>query len=283
MLACPRCQSLLVKKDDHVGSAGQRYRCRRCQRTFTGRTGTPFAGYRWPRETVVLAVRWYCRYRLSAANVRDLLAEGGIDVSDRTILNWVHTFSSLLAEAARRNSRPVGRNWYCDETYVRVRGRWAYLYRAVDKDGQVVDILLREHRDLASAEAFLAQAIERRGISPTEIITDKHPAYSRAVGGQVPTATHVKTGLHRARGHQTTQPVERSHVPVKDRLRPMRGLQSVATGQRVLEGMAVVQAIQRGDVLTGGEVLPATVTAHEQARHCVATFRWLAEGLQLAS
>ena len=110
------------------------------------------------------------------SNVRDLLAERGLDVSARTVLTWVQTFGPLLGEAARRRARPVGTCWWVDETYVRVKGKWAYLYRAIDEDGQVIDVLLRAHRDLDSAKAFLAQAIARRGVTPTEVITDGHQA-----------------------------------------------------------------------------------------------------------
>jgi transposase, IS6 family len=172
-----------------------------------------------------MAVRWYGRFRLSVADVRDLLAERGIDVSARTVLAWVHTFGPLLAAEARRHAPPAGRCWYVDETYVRVGGRWMYLYRAVDEQGQVIDVLLREQRDLTSARAFFVQAIARRGVRPVLVVTDKHPAYRRAVRHHARGARHVRTGLHRARG-ETTKPVERSHVPIKDRLRPMRGLQS---------------------------------------------------------
>ena len=116
-----------------------------------------------------------------------------------------------------------------DETYVRVGKTWAYLYRAVDDTGQVVDVLLREKRDLESAEAFFEQAIERRGVIPDEVVTDKHRAYLQPVRRHAPKAKHRRTGLHRKRA-LTTKPVERSHVPIKSRLRPMRGLGSVATG-----------------------------------------------------
>src|SRR4029450_11656466 len=115
------------------------------------RPGTPFARDRWPLEVITTAVRWYLRYRLSAADVRDLLAERHLDVSARTGLAWAHKFGPLLAAEGRRHARPVGRRWDGDETYVGVGGRWAYLYRAVDEAGQVVDVLLREHRGLASA------------------------------------------------------------------------------------------------------------------------------------
>jgi IS6 family transposase len=215
--------------------------------------------------------------------VRDLLAERGVDVSARTVPTWVQTFGPLLAAAARRRSRPVGTRWWCDETYVRVCGRWAYLYRAIDEEGQVIDILLREQRDLDSATAFLAQAIERRGVTPTEVVTDGHQAYRRAVWEEAPEAVHIVTELHRAPGHETTQPIERSHGPVKDRVRPMRGLQSIATGHQLAEGMTVAQAIRRGDVAMGGGEQPCPASPHQRARQVVTTFQWLARELRLAS
>ena len=283
MPACPRCSATAVKKDGRPVPTTQRYRCQCCRRTFTERPGTPFAGYRWPRAIIIRAVRWYCSYRLSAANVRDLLAERGVDVSARTVLTWVHTFGPLLAEAARCRSRPVGARWWCDETYVRVRGRWAYLYRAIDAGGQVIDTLLREQRDLDSARAFFAQAIARRGVTPTVVITDGHPAYRRAVREHAPGARQIVTGLHRAPGHATTQPIERSHVPVKDRVRPMRGLQSIATGQWLMEGMAVAQAIHRGHMRSTGVTATELGTPHQRARQVVAIFEELASNLRLAS
>jgi transposase-like protein len=160
-----------VKRDGRRAGS-QRFRCRACRRTFTGRTGTPFAGHRWPLEVITTAIRWYLGYRLSAADVRDLLAERNVDVSARTILAWVHKFGPLLAAEGRRQARPVGVRWYCDETYARVAGRRAYLYRAVDEAGQVVDVLLRARRDLASARAFFDQAIARRGTRPKTVVTD---------------------------------------------------------------------------------------------------------------
>jgi IS6 family transposase len=237
-----------VKKDGRRPAPTQRFRCHGCRRTFTARTGTPFASHRWPLEVITTAVRWYLRYRLSAADVRDLLAERRIDVSARTVLAWAHTFGPLLAAEGRRHARQFGRRWWADETYVRVGGRWAYLYRAVDESGQVVDVLLREHRDLASARAFFDQAIARRGARPKTVITDKHVSYRRAVRRRSWRAAHVRTGLHRARG-DTTKAVERSHVPVKDRLRAMRGLQSIATGQRLLEGIELAHAVHRAHLL----------------------------------
>ena len=115
-----------MKRDGRAAGC-QRFRCHACRRTFTGRTGTPFAAHRWPLEVIATAVRWYLRYRLSAADVRDLLAERGIDLSARIVLAWAHTFGPLLAAEGRRHARPVGTCWWTDETYVRVGGRWASL------------------------------------------------------------------------------------------------------------------------------------------------------------
>jgi IS6 family transposase len=141
MVPAYHCGPMMYSKRDGRAAVGQRYRCRACGRTQTDRTGTPFARYRWPREVIVMAVRWYARFRLSRfrlslRDVRDLLAERGVDVSPSTILAWVHTFGPLLAGEIRRRARPLGRRWYVDETYVRVAGVWACLYRAVDETGQ---------------------------------------------------------------------------------------------------------------------------------------------------
>jgi transposase, IS6 family len=281
---CARCHGGGSKRDGRHPSGRQRYRCRACRRTFGDRTGTPFAGYRWPQEVITTAVRWYFRYRLSAADIRDLLAERRIDVSARTVLAWAHTFGPLLAAAGRRQARRVGGRWYADETYVRVAGRWAYLYRAVDEHGQVVDVLLRAQRDLASARAFFEQAITRRGVRPKVVITDKHAAYRRAVRRRTWRAVHIRTGLHRARG-ETTKAVERSHVPVKDRLRAMRGLQSIATGQRLLEGIELAHAIRHGHLRAS--TAPGSAgwcrSPHERAREAAAIFSRLANSLTSAA
>lgn len=280
MPSCPHCSSTKAHKDGRDRARKQRYRCSSCRRSFTNCTGTPFENHRWPRDVIVMAVCWYFSYRLSAANVRNLLAERGLDVSRQTVADWVQKFGILLAAAGRHHAKRVGSRWFVDETYVRVGKTWAYLYRAVDESGQVVDVLLREKRDLESAEAFLKQAIKRRGVVPKEVVTDKHRAYVRAVKQHAPNATHRRTGLHRKRA-LTTKPVERSHVPVKDRLRSMRSLGSFCSGQRLLECFELAQAVWRGDVRLPDPCEPSSV--HECARLGVAPFSWLASGLQTAA
>jgi transposase, IS6 family len=109
-----------------------------------------FTGFRFPREVIVLAVRWYLRYGLSYRDVEELLAERGVQVDHVTIYRWVQRFTPLLIDAARPRRHVPGDRWFVDETYVKVAGRWVYLYRAIDQYGQVIDVLLSEKRDLAA-------------------------------------------------------------------------------------------------------------------------------------
>ena len=143
-----------------------------------------------------------------------------------------------------------------------------------------MDVLLREKRDLESARAFFAQAIRRRGTVPEEVVTDKHRGYLRAVKLHAPKAKHCRTGLHRKRA-LTTKPVERSHVPIKNRTRPMRGLGAIETGQRLLKGIELAQAVRRGDIHPPDQDSPNSV--HERSRLEVATFSWLAAELRTAA
>ena len=138
--------------------------------------------------------------------------------SPRTILNWVQTFGRQLAAEVRCRRRVVGKRWFVDEVFLFRNDQKHYRYRAIDEDGVVVDILLRGHRSTAGAEAFFRQAIERTKVIPTEVVTDHHQPYIKAVATTCPGALHIRTGLHCARGGMT-KAVERSHVPTRDRLR----------------------------------------------------------------
>jgi transposase-like protein len=248
MPTCLICRQPPTKRDGYDRRGRQRYTCRRCRRDFTELSGSAFSGYRWPAEVILAAMRWYLRYPLSARQVAELPAERGIDVSARTVLSWVQTFGPLLAKESDRYRRPLGRRWYVDELFLCRGGEKLYLYRAVDQRGQVVNVPLRERRDLASAEAFFRRAVERWVLEPDEVVSDHHQPYVKAVKGVLPAATHIRTGLHRRRG-ETTKSVERSHVAIRDRLRCSRGLKSVITGQRFFEGFEAMQALSRGDVL----------------------------------
>jgi transposase-like protein len=149
-----------------------------------------FAGFRFPPEVIVLAVRWYLRFGLSHRDVEELLAERGIDVDHVTVHRWVQRFSPLLADAARNARHRVGDRWFVDETYVKVAGRWVYLYRAVDQFGQVVDVYASARRDTEAARRFFQRARTSTGVMPVEVITDRAPTYLRVLDQVVPAAWH---------------------------------------------------------------------------------------------
>src|SRR6266508_2419194 len=196
MSACPSCQQAATKRHgrDHAGR--QRYLGRLCRRTFTTVSHSAFAGYRWPPEVILTAVRWYLAHPLSATSVMIFLAERGLDVSKRTVLRWVQTFGPLLAAEVRKHRRRPGRRWWVDEVFFfRNKAREKrYLYRAIDEHGQVLDVLFRDRRDTESAKAFFRQMLRHLHTRPTTIITDHHQPYIQAVQAVFPEATHIRTG-----------------------------------------------------------------------------------------
>ena len=119
----------------------------------SARPSSVFAGFRFPPEVISVAVRWYLRYGLSYRDVEELLAERGITVDHVTIYRWVQRFTPEFIEAAGCCRHAPGDRWFADETYVKVAGRWTYLYRAIDQHGQVIDVLLSRRRDLAAARS----------------------------------------------------------------------------------------------------------------------------------
>jgi DDE domain len=118
-------------------------------------TRSAFAGFRFPPDVIVLAVRWYLRFGLSYRDVEELLTERGVEVDHVTIYRWVQRFTPLLAEAARPCRHAVGDRWHVDETYVKVAGRWRYVYRAIDQFGQLIDVFVSARRDTKAAHRFL--------------------------------------------------------------------------------------------------------------------------------
>src|SRR5579884_3345285 len=139
--------------------------CPSCKQPASKRNGRDRGGYRWPADVILTVLRWYLAYPRSSRQILELLAERGIDVSHRTILNWVQAFGPRSAAAVRQHRRPVGRCWPADEVFLFHKRHKLSLYPAIDEAGAVIDILLREHRDTASAQAFFRQAIERTGVS----------------------------------------------------------------------------------------------------------------------
>jgi transposase-like protein len=154
-----------------------------------------FAGFRFPPDVIVLAVRWYLRFGLSYRDVEELLAERGVEVDHVTVYRWVQRFTRLLAEAARPCRHAVGDRWFVDETYVKVAGRWRYVYRAIDQFGQVIDVFVSPQRDARAARRFFERAIDATRITPSEVVTDRAPTYPMVLDELLPAAWHRTISL----------------------------------------------------------------------------------------
>jgi transposase, IS6 family len=197
-----------------------------------------FAGFRFPREVISVAVRWYLRYGLSCRDAGELLAERGVTVDHVTICRWVQRFTPEFIEAARPCRHAPGIRWFADETYLKVAGKWAYLYRAIDQHGQVIDVLLSARRDLAAARRFFTRAL-LAGTVPVEVTTDRAPVYPRVLDELVASALHTVE-------QYANNPIEADHGRLKARLRPMRGLKRHRSARILAAGHAFVQNLRRG-------------------------------------
>lgn len=219
---------------------------RRPSRACVPRSG--FAGFRFPPDVIMLAVRWYLRYGLSYRDVEELLAERGITVDHVSVYRWVQRFSPLLIDAARPCRHTCGDRWFVDETYVKVAGRWVYLYRAIDQFGQVIDVLVSEKRDLEATRRFFTRVLVHSP-PPTEVTTDHAPAYPRVLDELLPSACHVSE-------QYMNNPIEADHGRLKSRLRPMRGLKRLRSARVISAGHAFIQHLHRGHYELGLDVDP---------------------------
>jgi transposase-like protein len=217
------------------------------------RTAPPrsaFAGFRFPAEVIVVAVRWYMRYGLSYRDVEELLAERAVEVDHVMVYRWVQRFMPLLADAARFARHSPGDRWFVDETYMKVNGVWRYVYRAIDQHGQVIHVLLSTRRDATAARRFFTRALRMLKVIPHDVVTDAAPVYPAVVDELLPAAWHHVE-------QYANNPIEADHGQLKRRLRPMRGLQTDRTAQVVIAGHAFVQNLRRGHYELGVDARPA--------------------------
>jgi transposase-like protein len=203
-----------------------------------------FHGSHFDRTIIILCVRWYITYKLSYRDVVEIMAERGVDVSHTTILRWVQYYVPEFEKRWNRYARPVGTAWRVDETYIKVRGRWNYLYRAVDNHGLTVDFLLSEHRDIAAAKRFFTRAVQQHS-APSSITLDGYPATHSAV------AELKKSGMLRPQTKVWTSKylnniVEQDHRRVKQRVYPMLGFKNFANAAVAISGVELAQKIRKG-------------------------------------
>jgi putative transposase len=200
-----------------------------------------FKGAHFPADIILMGVRWYVAYPLSTRHVEELMLERGVYVDHSTINRWVVKYSPLLEEAFHRRKRPVWISWRMDETYIKVKGQWYYLYRAVDKHGQTIDFLLTEHRDTEAALRFLKKAIRRNGLPETITIdgSEANEAAIKRYNEEHGTAIVIRQVKY------LNNIVEQDHRAVKRITRPMLGFKAFEAAQSTLAGVELMHMIKK--------------------------------------
>jgi putative transposase len=208
-----------------------------------------FKGAHFAKDIILTCVRWYVAYPLSYRHVEELMQERGVSVDHATINRWVLKYAPQLEAAFHHRKRPVWRSWRMDETYIKVRGQWRYLYRAVDKSGQTIDFLLTEERDERAAMRCLIRAIHRHGI-PEKITSDGSEANAAAIRGY--NEAHG-TAISLRQVKYLNNVVEQDHRGVKRLTRPMLGFKSFDAAQRTLMGIELMHMLRKGQLEEGAE------------------------------
>ena len=197
-----------------------------------------YVGYRFPADIIGHAVWLYHRVCLSFRDAEDLLAQRGITVSYETIRQWCLTFGPAYAKTLRRRRGRLGDTWYLDELFVKIQGRRRYLWRAIDQDGDVIDILVQARRDRRAATRFFRKLLKAQGRAPRRLVTDKLRSYAAAHRTVMPSVVHSTQKYENNRA-------EVSHQPTRQREAQMRRFKSVGHAQRFLSVHGPVQNLFR--------------------------------------
>ena len=182
-MRCPNCRSTAVQeRPERTAQGYRRFRCLDCTKQFNERSRGRLNRTQYPSDVIALVVLWRLRYKLSLRDLAEMFLIRGFVFSSEAVRDWEAKLTPALAEELRRSRKgKVGRSWYTDETYIWVHGRWKYLYRAIDRDGALVDVMLSEHRNLTAAKRFFRSAKAVTGVIPDRVTTDGHDAYPRAI------------------------------------------------------------------------------------------------------
>ena len=222
-----------------------------------------FKGHRFEKDIILLCVRWYLAYPLSYRNLEEMMAERGVEVDHSNIYRWVQKFTPQLEAAFRKGKkRPVGTSWRMDETYIKIKGQWKYLYRAVDRDGNTIDFLLTAHRDKKAARRFFKKAVRQHGL-PAKVTIDKSGANTAALE-----ALQEETGqvIEIRQSKYLNNLIEQDHRSVKRIVRPMLGFKAFHAAKGTLQGIELMHMIKKGQMLA----------AHRQTRSAAGQFYSLA-------
>ncbi|NPD69869.1 IS6 family transposase (plasmid) [Lichenicola cladoniae] len=212
-----------------------------------------FKGSHFERDVILWGVRWYVAYPLSYRQIEEMMAERGVEVDHSTLHRWVLKYVPKLEDAFLARKRPVGGSWRMDETYVRIKGVWTYLYRAVDKAGATVDFLLTARRDRKAALRFLRKAAGRHGV-PRKITIDKSGANTAAIESY---NTEHDATIEIRRIKFLNNIVEQDHRAIKRMTRPMLSFKSFWSARITLAGIEIMHMIRKGQLHSTGKLRPA--------------------------
>ena len=210
--------------------------------------GSCFKGRQFTAEAILWAVRWYLMFPVSYRDLELMLLDRGVEVDHTTIFRWIQAYAAELEKRIRPHLRMSNGSWRVDETYVRVKGRWTYLYRAVDSRGETIDFLLAARRDTAAAKRFFRKAIAQPHVAnPRTLTVDKNPAYPTAVAdmksdGQLSRRTCLRQCKY------LNNIVEQDHRRIKRLVRPGLGFGSFHTARRTLAGFEAMAMMRKGQL-----------------------------------
>jgi putative transposase len=196
-------------------------------------TRISYSGYRFPPTIIQQAIWLYLRFTLSLRDVEDLLAERGITVSYESIRRWINHFGPMIAADLRKCRPKPHTSWHLDEVYLKIDGRMAYLWRAVDAEGEILDVLVQSKRDKHAALKLMRKLLKKYGFVPDRLITDDLRSYAAA-------ARDLGIEKHHERGRWKNNRAENSHQPTRRRERKMQGFKSRRSAQRFLSTHAAV-------------------------------------------
>ena len=216
-----------------------------------------FRGRHFQDQIIILCVRWYLRYSLSYRDVQELMAERGLSVDHSTVWRWVQRYAPILNQRIRREVRHPNRSWRIDETYIRMPGRWVYLYRAVDSCGETIEFMLSPKRDLVAAKHFLQLALWRAGqVRPRVINVDGHPAYATAISELKQSGEIGKQCRCRPSPYMNNI-VEQDHRFIKKRIAAVLWFRSTDGALNTIAGYEAMHIIRKGQIrwLAKGDVV----------------------------
>ncbi|PWU07398.1 MAG: IS6 family transposase [Terriglobia bacterium] len=215
-----------------------------------------FRGRHFEDVIILLCVRCYLRYSLSYRDLEEMMAERGLSIDHVTIWRWVQHYAPILNQRLRREVRHPNRSWRVDETYVRVAGKWAYLYRAVDSAGATIDFLLSPHRDLTAAKLFLRLVLSGTSIRPRVINVDGHPAYARAIA-ELKESGDLGRRCRCRPSPYLNNVIEQDHRFIKKRIAASLWFRSAEGALRTIDDYEAMHLIRKGQIrwLPKGDVV----------------------------